>query len=58
MILIGSLILGAICASLIVWAVMQPEIKHLPDDAATDTLRANVIIEAWLKPTNRVKAGT
>ena len=58
MILTGSLILFGICAALIGWAALQPEIKHLPDDDATDRLRVAAIVAACIQPTNRVRAGT
>ena len=57
MILTGSLILFGICLALIGWAAMQPEIKHMPDDDATDMRRIAVILAACVQPTNRIRAG-
>ena len=58
MILTGALIFLVVCAALIVWAAMQPEIAQPEDVAANDAARAAVIIDAWLKPVRKVKAGT
>ena len=58
MIFNGALIFLGICAALMVWAALQPEIKHLPDDDATDRLRVAAIVAACIQPTNRIRAGT
>ena len=45
----------SVCATLIAAVIIAPEIA--PPSVEDDKRRADAIIAAWLKPTNRVKAG-
>ena len=55
-VLISIIVLLAPCAYLIYRAATAPEIGQPEELAENDSARADVIIEAWLKPTRKAKA--